>query len=137
MTRVITISRVQVGSEITGVVRERRVEEGDVVAPGDVLVVLRADDLAAQVRAAEAALSQLERSTRPQAEVALREAESRLAQADREAQRRRDLFERALIARLRTVCREVDLNVSSLSSRAFNKPGSTLIQLSTAQGHCQ
>mgnify|MGYP001060147417 CR=1 FL=1 len=97
--RVITISRVQVGSEITGVVRERRVEEGDVVAPGDVLVVLRADDLAAQVRAAEAALSQLERSTRPQAEVALREAESRLAQADREAQRRRDLFERALIAR--------------------------------------
>src|SRR5690606_6603115 len=31
--RVIGVSRVQVGSEITGVVTERRVEEGDEVAP--------------------------------------------------------------------------------------------------------
>lgn len=97
--RVITVSRVQVGSEITGVVRERRVEEGDVVEPGDVLVVLRADDLAAQMRAAEAALEQLASSSRPQAQVALREAAARLAQAEREAQRRRDLFERGLVAR--------------------------------------
>src|SRR5690606_8341568 len=58
--RVIGVSRAQVGSQITGVVVERRVEEGDRVAPGDVLVVLRADDLAARVREAEAALTQLE-----------------------------------------------------------------------------
>lgn len=97
--RVITVSRVQVGSEITGVVRERRVEEGDVVEPGDVLVVLRADDLRARVREAEAALEQLQGATRPQAEVALREAQTRLAQAERETERRRGLFERELIAR--------------------------------------
>jgi HlyD family secretion protein len=97
--RVITVSRVQVGSEITGVVRERRVAEGDVVAPGDVLVVLRADDLLARVREAEAALQQLERATRPRAEVALREAQTRLAQAERESERRRGLFQRELIAR--------------------------------------
>lgn len=97
--RVIGVSRVQIGSEIIGVVTERRVEEGDEVAAGDVLVVLRADDLAARVREAEAALAQLERSARPRSEVALREAEVRLAQASRETERRRDLFERNLIAR--------------------------------------
>ena len=97
--RVIGVSRVQVGSEVTGVVVERRVEEGDEVAPGDVLVVLRADDVAARVREAEAALAQLERSARPQSEVALREAETRLAQAARETERRRELFDRDLIAR--------------------------------------
>lgn len=97
--RVVSVSRVQVGPEITGVVVERRVEEGDVVAPGDVLVVLRADDLAAQVRAAEAQLAQLERSQRPQALVAQRQGEAQLEQAQREAARRRDLFERKLIAR--------------------------------------
>lgn len=70
--------------------------EGDEVAPGD---VLRADDLAARAREAEAALEQLGRSTRPASEVALREAEVRRAQASRETARRRNLFERSLIAR--------------------------------------
>src|SRR5262245_6633183 len=48
--RVISTSRVQVGSEVTGTVLERRVKEGDRVGPDDVLLVLRADDLAARVR---------------------------------------------------------------------------------------
>ena len=97
--RVLSVSRVQVGSEVTGVVLERRVDEGDVVAAGDILTVLRADDLAAQVRAAEAALSGLQKATRPQSQVALREAQSQRAQAEREVERRRDLFARGLIAR--------------------------------------
>ena len=97
--RVVAVSRAQVGSPVTGVVLERRVKEGDVVQPGDVLAVLRADDLEAAVREAEAALAQLQQSTRPQAQAALREAEARLAQASREAARRRDLFQRQLIAR--------------------------------------
>ncbi|MCB1845675.1 MAG: efflux RND transporter periplasmic adaptor subunit [Halioglobus sp.] len=96
--RIVSVSRASVGSEITAVVLERRVEEGDIVAAGDVLAVLRADDLAAQERAAEATLLNLVRSTRPQAQEALREAESRLEQAERETARRRDLFERGLIA---------------------------------------
>lgn len=97
--RVAAVSRAQVGTAVTGVVVERRVREGDMVQPGDVLAVLRADDLEAAVREAEAALAQLQQSTRPQAQATLREAESRLAQASREAQRRRDLFQRQMITR--------------------------------------
>ena len=97
--RVVAVSRAQVGSPVTGVLVERRVKEGDTVQPGDVLAVLRADDLESAAREAEAALAQLQQSTRPQAQAALREAEARLAQASREAARRRDLFQRQLIAR--------------------------------------
>lgn len=97
--RVISTSRVQVGSEVTSTVRERRVREGDAVKAGDVLVVLSADDLVAAVREAEAALSQLQSSTRPQAEAQLRQAEAQAAQALRERQRREELFARQLIAR--------------------------------------
>lgn len=97
--RVVAVSRAQVGSPITGVIIERRVQEGDVVQPGDVLAVLRADGLDATVRESEAALARLQQSTRPQAQAALREAEARLVQAGREATRRRDLFRRQLIAR--------------------------------------
>ena len=97
--RVVAVSRAQAGSPVTGVVVERRVREGDAVAPGDVLAVLRADDLESAVREAEAALARLRQSTRPQAQAALREADARLAQASREATRRRDLFKRQLIAR--------------------------------------
>ena len=97
--RVISTSRVQVGSEVTGTVVERRVKEGDVVKPGEVLVVLRADDLEARVRQAEAALRELQGSTRPQTAASLRQAEAQLAQASRERQRRADLFTRQLVAR--------------------------------------
>lgn len=97
--RVAAVSRAQVGSPVTGVVLERRVQEGDTVQPGDILAVLRADDLEASVREAEAALAQVEQSTRPQAEAMLRLAEAQLVQATRESERRRDLFQRQLIAR--------------------------------------
>jgi lipoprotein-releasing system ATP-binding protein len=78
--RVVTVSRAHVGSPVTAVVVERRVREGDAVQPGDVLAVLRADELEASVR----------------------EAEARLAPASREATRRRDLFKRQLIAAFNT-----------------------------------
>ena len=96
--RVVSVSRAQIGSEITGVVLERRVQEGDQVQPGDILLVLRADDIEAQVRQAEAAIAQLETTTRPQAAVALARAETQLEQASRETARRRDLIARALLA---------------------------------------
>ncbi|MBC7703829.1 MAG: efflux RND transporter periplasmic adaptor subunit, partial [Rhodoferax sp.] len=84
---------------VTGELVERRVKEGDLVQPGDVLAVLRADELEAAVREAEAGLAQLQQSTRPQAQASLREAQARLAQASREAKRRRDLFEQQMITR--------------------------------------
>ena len=96
--RVITESRTQVGSEIAGVVLERLVQEGDQVRAGDTLLVLRADDIAAQVRQAEAALSQLLTSTRPQADVTLKRAESQREQASRETERRQALTQRSLLS---------------------------------------
>jgi HlyD family secretion protein len=95
---VVSVSRAQVGSQISGVVLERRVREGDRVEAGDVLAVLRADDLEANVHEAEAALAQLQESSRPQAEAALRDVEARLSQAIHETQRQRTLLERQLIA---------------------------------------
>ncbi len=89
--RVITTSRVQVGSEVTGVVLERLVQEGDQVARGDLLVVLSSEDVAAQVRQAQAELAELTSSTRPRAAVDLSNAEVTLAQAQRNVARRRDL----------------------------------------------
>ncbi|MDY6983776.1 MAG: efflux RND transporter periplasmic adaptor subunit [Pseudomonadota bacterium] len=97
--RITAVARADVGSEVTGVVRERRVQEGDAVQAGDILAVLRADDLEAALREAEASLAELQQSTRPQAQAALREAEAALAQATRDVERRRDLVTRALVAR--------------------------------------
>ncbi|WP_404302831.1 efflux RND transporter periplasmic adaptor subunit [Alicycliphilus denitrificans] len=96
--RVAALSRAQVGSQVTGVVLERRVQEGDRVQPGDVLAVLRADELEAALKEARAALAQLQESTRPQAQAALHEAQAKLAQARREVQRRQALSEQRAIA---------------------------------------
>lgn len=97
--RIATPSRVQVGPEITGLVLERRVMEGDRVAPGDVLVLLRARDLEARRDQASAALAALQQADLPEAQARLREARSQLAQAEREHARRLELLDRQLIAR--------------------------------------
>lgn len=96
--RVVSASRVQVGSEIVGVVAQRLVREGDSVQAGQVLIVLEARDLEARVREAHAALEELRQSLRPQAEVALDEASARLQRARREHERARTLLDRELIA---------------------------------------
>ncbi|MFD1068888.1 efflux RND transporter periplasmic adaptor subunit [Luteimonas composti] len=97
--RAAALSRVQVGAEIAGLVLERRVMEGDRVAPGDVLVVLRAQDLEARRDEARAALAALREAERPDAEARLRQARADLAQAERDLARRRELGERQLVAR--------------------------------------
>ncbi|MBF0658749.1 efflux RND transporter periplasmic adaptor subunit [Psychrobacter sp. NG25] len=89
--RVVTTSRTQIGSEVTGVVLERLVQEGDEVAKGDLLLVLSSDDVAAQVRQAEAELAELVTSRRPQAQVDLSKAEVQLTQATRNVARRHEL----------------------------------------------
>jgi HlyD family secretion protein len=97
--RVIATSTAQVGAEITGVVVDRHVRDGDIVATGDLLLTLRADDLAARVREARAALKNLRQSRRLQAESALEQAQSQLEQAAREAQRRAELLATDSISR--------------------------------------
>ena len=88
--RVATVSRAEVGSEISGVVLQRLVQEGDQVKQGDLLVVLKSDELLAQVRQAELALTELASSRRPQAAAELASAKAQLEQASREAARRRN-----------------------------------------------
>lgn len=90
--RIITLSRVRVGSEITGQVLERRVLEGDRVAPGDILAVLRSDEQEAQVREARAALAELQESRRPQARAAVRQALTQWQQAQRTLERQQTLL---------------------------------------------
>ena len=96
--RVITTSRAQVGVEITGIVQQRHVTEGDRVRPGDLLLTLRSDELAARLAEAQAALDNLRASRRPQALAALEQSEFELEQASREAQRRQDLLKSRSIA---------------------------------------
>lgn len=96
--RVSTVARAQVGSEITGMVLERRVQEGDRVARGDLLLVLKSDEITAQVRQAETALAELTSNRRPQAAVDLANAKAQLEQASREANRRRNLTEPGIVS---------------------------------------
>ena len=97
--RVISTSTAQIGAEITGVVVERHVRDGDTVAVGDLLLTLRADDLAARVREAQAGLNNLRQSRRLQADEALKQAQSQLEQATREAERRAELLKADSISR--------------------------------------
>lgn len=97
--RVISTSTAQIGAEITGVVVERHVRDGDTVAVGDLLLTLRADDLAARVREAQAALNNMRQSRRLQADEALKQAQSQLEQATREAERRAELLKADSISR--------------------------------------
>ena len=97
--RVAAPSRVEVGAEIAGLVLERRVMEGDRVAPGDVLVVLRARELEARRDEARAALAAVRLADRPEAQARLREASAALAQAQRDYARRRELGEQQLVSR--------------------------------------
>ena len=92
--RIATPARIAIGSPIAATVLEITVREGDVVAPGQVLARLRADDAAALVAQAEAArveaearLSQVEKLGQPVAAQQLAQAEANLKVAQAEAER--------------------------------------------------
>lgn len=91
-------SLARIGSEITGVIKNRHVREGDKVQPGDVLLELNNDEQQARVREAQAALQQLMSSARPQTLATLREAQTNLEQAQRERARREQLVAQQLLS---------------------------------------
>lgn len=97
--RVAAVSRVIVGSQVNGVVQQRLVDEGDRVQPGQLLVLIQADDLAANLEQAQARLATLLQASRPQAQARLSEAQAQLQQAEREAARRSELAREQLVAR--------------------------------------
>ena len=112
-------SLARVGSEITAVVAERHVREGDTVRAGDLLLSLRDEEQQARLREAQAALQQLIESSRPQAQAALREAASNLQQAQRERERREALFQRQLLStEQRDLARRVEISAQSAYERA-------------------
>ena len=90
---VITPSRVQVASEITGTVVKRLVDRGAHVKAGQVLLELRADQTSAQLDQARAALRQLVEQSRPQAAAALAQAKVQVEQAERDLKRAQGVFD--------------------------------------------
>ena len=90
---VITPSRVQVASEITGTVVKRLVDRGEHVKAGQVLLELRADQTSAQLDQARAALRQLLEQSRPQAAATLGQAKVQLEQAERDLKRAQGVFD--------------------------------------------
>ncbi len=103
--RIATPARIAIGSPIAATVLEITVREGDVVAPGQVLARLRADDAAALVAQAEAArveaearLTQVEKLGQPVAAQQLAQAEANLKVARAEAERARSLVAQGFYA---------------------------------------
>ncbi len=96
--RIATPSRVMVASEVLATVRERRVAEGDRVVPGQVVVVLDDQAIAARRAELEAQLAQLRERLDPETQASLREARIRRAQAEREAKRLAELARQGLVA---------------------------------------
>lgn len=90
---VITPSRVQVASEITGTVVKRLVDRGEHVKAGQILLELRADQTSAQLEQARAALRQLIEQSRPQAAAALAQAKVQVEQAERDLKRAQGVFD--------------------------------------------
>ena len=103
--RIATPARIAIGSPIAATVLEITAREGDVVAPGQMLARLRADDAAALVAQAEAArveaearLSQVEKLGQPVAAQQLAQAEANLKVAQAEAERARRLVAQGFYA---------------------------------------
>ncbi|WP_374262466.1 efflux RND transporter periplasmic adaptor subunit [Zoogloea sp.] len=103
--RIATPARISVGSPLAATVLDVSVREGDLVAPGQVLVRLRADDATALVTQAQAAqaeaearLTQVEKLGRPVAAQQLAQAEANLKVAQAEAERARRLVAQGFYA---------------------------------------
>ena len=106
--RVATASRVEVGSTLTGRVREVRVTDGAQVQAGDVLLTLENEELQAALaqsqaneRQASARLAGLRSTGRRAAEAAQAQAESVFVAAEAELQRSQELVARGFLSEAR------------------------------------
>lgn len=126
--RVATLSRVDVGSTVTGRVARVLVIEGAQVHKGDVLVQLETDELRASVtqavaseRQAQARIAGLRSTGRTAARAAVAQADSTLKAAEAELARNRQLVEQGFISasRLDEVVRSVEVaRAQQLGARA-------------------
>lgn len=118
--RVLTPSRVELGSTLTGRVAAVAVREGQLVAAGDVLVQLESDELQAAVQQAEATLRQAvarnasqQALARPGADAAWQQAEATRAAAERELARSRELVAQGFLSPARLDEAERNLAVAT------------------------
>ena len=114
--RVISPSRVEIGSMVLGTVRSVDTREGALVKPGQVMARLRDEEqraAAEQARAAlaeaEARLAQLARLSGPSAEQALKQADANLELSDEEYKRTKRLFDQGYFSQARLDQAERDL----------------------------
>ena len=140
--RVATLSRVEIGSTITGRVQAVLVEEGARVRRGDVLLRLESDELAAALTQAEAAerqaaarLAGLRSTGRTAAQAALAQTEATVRAARAELTRTEQLVAQGFVSasRLDEVRRALEVAQAQQTSaraqtRANEESGSDLVQ---------
>jgi HlyD family secretion protein len=104
--RVATPYRVNIGSQIVGIVADVPVAEGQAVKRGQTLISLQASEARAGVKQAEVAVAQAEARLRqlrelqlPVADQALRQAEANLANARVQFERNKRLYESGFVGR--------------------------------------
>lgn len=123
--RIETLFRVDVAAQITAVVLDVPVDEGQVVAAGQVLVRLDDEEArasfeqaTASVRQAEAKLRQLREMSRPVAEETLAQARATLLSAQQNFERIEGLFGRGVVARAQLDEARKALDVAAAQERA-------------------
>ena len=144
--RVATLSRVDIGSTLTGRVLAVAVAAGDPVKRGDLLVRLEGDELRATLaqaqaseRQAEARLRGLRSTGRSSAQAMLTQADSVLVAAQADLQRTRDLVAQGFVstARLDEAQRTADVaraqQTSARAQRAANADAGTDVAQAQAQ----
>ena len=150
--RVATLSRVDVGSTITGRVASVKVDEGDAVAQGDVLLDLESDELKAALAQAEAAeqqararLSGLRSTGRTSAAAATAQADATLRAAAAELARTEQLVAQGFVsasrldeARRAVAVAQAQVDSARAQAQAVADTGTDLkqaeAQLAVAQG---
>ena len=133
--------RVDIGAQLTGVVADVPVVEGQVVKEGDLLILLDDKDLHAVVDQAEGALSsaqsrfrQIQESTLPTAQEALSQAEANLLNAQKTFDRTNKLQGEHFATTSQLDTDRRDLDIAGTRVRAarlvvtINKPGGTEYQ---------
>ncbi len=91
------VTEVKIAPEVSGEIIELRVEEGDSVKRGDLLVKIRPDTWESQLQRAEASLSQ-QRANLAQAEANLNAARAGAIRAEQEFQRQKTLWDQKVIS---------------------------------------
>lgn len=116
--KITSLVRVMAGSEMTGIIAERLVKEGDQVKHGDILYRLKNDDLEAEVKRAEAAVDEIISFRLPNARLEVDNAESQLEEAQRKLTRQKQLLKKAYVPQESTEDFELSVKLAKIRLKA-------------------